>query len=57
MFRRFAAMVQIGFARLCDRVLVLRGGGQVEQGTHDELVVARGEYVRMGATPAQCYRA
>lgn len=65
-FRRFVAMAQgrtallvshrLGFARLCDRVLLLRGGELVEQGTHDELVASGGEYAGMWATQAQWYR-
>ena len=65
-FRRFAAMAhgrtavlvshRLGFARLCDRVLVLRGGELIEFGTHDDLVAAGGEYARMWATQAQWYR-
>ena len=65
-FRRFAAMAhgrtavlvshRLGFARLCDRVLVLRGGELIELGTHDDLVAAGGEYARMWATQAQWYR-
>ena len=65
-FRRFAAMAggrtavlvshRLGSARLCDRVLVLQDGRLVEQGTHDELVAAEGEYARMWALQAQWYR-
>lgn len=65
-FRRFTSMVQgrtavlvshrLSFARLCDRVLVLRGGELVEQGSHDALVAAGGEYARMWATQAQWYK-
>lgn len=64
--RRFAAMAggrtavlvshRLGSARLCDRVLVLREGALVEQGTHDELVAAGGEYARMWSLQAQWYR-
>ena len=65
-FRRFTAMARgrtavlvshrLGFARLCDRVLVLRAGELIEQGTHDALLAAGGEYARMWATQAQWYR-
>ena len=65
-FRRFTAMARgrtavlvshrLGFARLCDRVLVLRAGERIEQGTHDALLAAGGEYARMWATQAQWYR-
>ena len=65
-FRRFAAMAggrtamlvshRLGSARLCDRVLVQREGRLAEQGTHDELVAAGGEYARMWALQSQWYR-
>jgi ATP-binding cassette subfamily B protein len=64
-FRHFAAMAagrtavlvsrRLGSARLCDRVLVLRGGRLVEQGTHEALVAAGGEYARLWALQAQWY--
>ena len=47
---------RLGFARLCDRVLVLRAGELIEQGTHDALLAAEGEYARMWAAQAQWYR-
>gem|GEM_PF-2795108 len=47
---------RLGSARLCDRVLVLREGRLVEQGSHDELVAAGAEYARMWALQAQWYR-
>jgi ATP-binding cassette subfamily B protein len=65
-FRRFAAMAagrtailvshRLGSARLCDRVLVLREGRLVEQGTHDELLAAGGDYARLWALQAQWYQ-
>lgn len=65
-FRRFAAMAagqtavlvshRLGAARLCDRVLVLRDGHLLEQGTHDELLAAGGEYARMCARQSRLYR-
>ena len=65
-FRRFAAMAagrtavlvshRLGSARLCDRVIVLRDGELVEQGTHDELLAVGGEYARMWAIQSQWYR-
>ena len=65
-FRRFAAMAagrtavlvshRLGSARLCDRILVLRQGRLVEQGSHDALVAAGGEYARLWALQAQWYR-
>ena len=65
-FHRFAAMAggrtallvshRLGFARLCDRVLVLGDGRLIEQGTHDDLVAAGGTYARMWEMQAQWYR-
>lgn len=64
-FRRFAAVAggrtallvshRLGSARLCDRVLVLREGCLVEQGTHEALLAAGGEYARMWALQSQWY--
>jgi ATP-binding cassette subfamily B protein len=65
-FRRFAAMAgertavlvshRLGSARLCDRSLVLRAGRLVEQGIHDELLAAGGEYARLWALQSRWYR-
>lgn len=64
-FRRFLAMAggrttivvshRLGSARLCDRILVLREGRLVEEGSHDELVAGNGEYARMWALQAGWY--
>jgi ATP-binding cassette subfamily B protein len=47
---------RLGAARLCDRVLVLRDGHLLEQGTHDELLAAGGEYARMWALQSRWYQ-
>ena len=64
-FRRFLSMSggrttivvshRLGSARLCDRVLVLKEGRLVEDGTHDELVSRGGEYARMWDLQAGWY--
>ena len=64
-FRRFLAMAggrttivvshRLGSARMCDRVLVLKDGRLIENGTHDELVSRGGEYARMWAFQAGWY--
>ena len=64
-FRRFLSMAggrttivvshRLGSARLCDRILVLKEGRLVENGTHDELVSRGGEYARMWALQAGWY--
>ena len=66
-FRRFLTMAggcstilvshRLGSARLCDRILVLKEGRLVENGTHDELLSRAGEYARMWALQAQWYGA
>jgi len=66
LFERFAALTEgrtaimishrLGAARLADRVIVLRGGRVIEDGHHDALVAAGGEYARLFAAQAQWYR-
>ena len=66
LFRRFidiaegrtAIMIshRLGAARLADRILVLRDGEIVEQGTHDELIALGGEYKALFDAQAQWYR-
>ena len=64
-FRRFLAMSgerttivvshRLGSARLCDRILVLKEGRLLENGTHGELLSQEGEYARLWALQAQWY--
>lgn len=64
-FRRFLTMAggrttivvshRLGSARMCDRILVLKEGRLVEEGSHDELVARNGEYARMWALQAGWY--
>ncbi len=46
---------RLGWARFADRIVVLRAGRIVEQGTHEELVARGGEYASMFRTQAQWY--
>ena len=47
---------RMGFARLADRILVLKDGELIEQGTHDQLVRLGGEYAHLFATQARWYQ-
>ncbi len=47
---------RLGSARLAHRILVLRGGELVEEGTHDALLAGDGEYARMFRLQASWYR-
>ncbi|HET7770281.1 MAG TPA: ATP-binding cassette domain-containing protein, partial [Chloroflexota bacterium] len=55
---RTAVMIshRLGAARLADRVIVMKDGRIVEDGHHDALVRAGGEYARLFAAQAQWYR-
>ena len=64
-FRRYIEMARertvimvthrISIAALCDRIVVFSGGRVVEDGSHDELMVANGEYARLHTEQAQWY--
>lgn len=64
-FRRFLSMSggrttlvvshRLGSARFCDRVLVLREGRLIENGTHADLLAQKGDYARMWALQSQWY--
>ena len=66
MYARFRAVLagrtalwithRLGSARMADRICVLRGGRIVEEGRHDDLVAAGGEYARMWDEQARWYR-
>ncbi len=48
---------RLGSCRIADRILVLREGALVEQGTHAELLAAGGEYAALYRLQAAWYRA
>lgn len=47
---------RLGSARMADRILVLKNGEIIEEGHHDDLVKAKGEYARMWEEQAQWYQ-
>ena len=47
---------RLGSARLADRVVFLREGRVVEDGTHDELINAGGAYSELFEMQAEWYR-
>lgn len=46
---------RIGFAKLADRILVMKEGKIVEDGTHESLTVMQGEYYRMFCAQKKLY--
>lgn len=46
---------RIGFARLAQRIIVMKNGRIVEDGTHKELLSLKGEYCRLLSEQAQWY--
>lgn len=57
MYGRTAVLVshRIGFARLAKRIIVMKDGEIVEDGTHDSLLSLNGEYKRMLEEQARWY--
>lgn len=47
---------RIGFARMADRILMMRDGNLVEQGSHDELIDNSGYYTQLFRALQQLYR-
>jgi ATP-binding cassette, subfamily B, bacterial len=64
-YRQFADLVQgktailvthrLASVRMADRILVLKAGRLVEQGTHEQLVALAGEYATLWSMQAQQY--
>jgi ATP-binding cassette subfamily B protein len=55
---RMAVIISHRFStvRMADRILVLRGGELIDQGTHDELVAKGGLYAELFSLQAAGYR-
>ncbi|WP_193556203.1 ABC transporter ATP-binding protein [Paenibacillus ginsengarvi] len=47
---------RIGFARLADRILVMKDGELIESGTHESLLAHGGEYAKLLSAQSQWYR-
>ncbi|WP_079911884.1 ABC transporter ATP-binding protein [Paenibacillus sp. 32352] len=52
----FLVTHRLGAARMADRILVLQNGRLIEQGTHDQLMTACGEYERLYRMQASWYQ-
>jgi ATP-binding cassette subfamily B protein len=46
---------RLGSVKLADRILVMKNGKLVEQGTHAELIASEGEYARLYKSQEQWY--
>ena len=46
---------RIGFARLSDRICIMEDGRLTEQGTHEELLAAKGKYYRLFSEQKKLY--
>jgi ATP-binding cassette subfamily B protein len=47
---------RLASTRFCDRILYLKNGQIVEQGSHEDLLELNGEYTKMYQTQAQYYK-
>jgi ATP-binding cassette subfamily B protein len=41
---------------MCDRIMVLKAGKLIEQGTHQELLQQKGEYAHLWQMQAEAYQ-
>ena len=51
----FIVTHRLGSAKIADRIIVLKKGRIVEEGSHDELIKNRGEYAHMFESQAKWY--
>lgn len=47
---------RLATTKFCDRIIVLKGGAVIEEGTHDELMKKQGEYARMYQVQSKYYK-
>lgn len=46
---------RLASTRFCDRILLIDGGAIAEEGTHDQLMAAGGEYARLYEIQSRYY--
>lgn len=47
---------RLATTKFCDRIIVLKGGAVIEEGTHDELMEKQGEYAKMYQVQSKYYK-
>ncbi len=47
---------RLATTKFCDRIIVLKGGAVIEEGTHDALMKKQGEYARMYQVQSKYYK-
>lgn len=47
---------RLGVTRLCDKIIVMKEGRIIEQGSHNQLMAVKGEYYKMFTAQQQFYK-
>lgn len=55
-FTSFFVSHRLSSTRFCDRILLINGGRVEEEGTHEELLAAKGLYAEMFAVQSRYYK-